>query len=215
SATPARDPFSYTAAGHEWINLAWLFEAAGALLVRLGGLPLFATACVLVYAFIPVLVFRRALRMGAGLAPALGLTVLAYLVLLSHAIARPHIVTSVFFALVLGARDAGEPARPEAPHRGAGVPEPALDSLLPRVPEPGLPGGQRARAVLRGARPDARLRPGARREEATVGGDGAPRLLPASGPPLRAAHEPLRHPGRTDHRSGDHPLVRGPSAGAP
>ncbi len=98
---PARDPFSYTAAGHEWINLAWLFEAAGALLVRLGGLPLFATACVLVYAFIPVLVFRRALRMGAGLAPALGLTVLAYLVLLSHAIARPHIVTSVFFALVL------------------------------------------------------------------------------------------------------------------
>ena len=76
---PARDPFSYTAAGHEWINLAWLFEAAGALLVRLGGLPLFATACVLVYAFIPVLVFRRALRMGAGLAPALGLTVLAYL----------------------------------------------------------------------------------------------------------------------------------------
>ncbi len=98
---PAHDLFSYTAAGHEWINLAWLFEAASALLVRTGGLPLFATACVLVYAFLPVLVFRRALRMGAGLVPALGLTVLAYLVLLSHAIARPHIVTYVFFALVL------------------------------------------------------------------------------------------------------------------
>src|SRR5439155_734210 len=48
-----------------------------------------------------VFVFRRALRIGAGLAPALGLTVLAYLVLCSHAIARPHIVTYVFFALVL------------------------------------------------------------------------------------------------------------------
>src|SRR5947207_11139910 len=39
--------------------------------------------------------------MGAGLAPAFGLTAVAYLVLSSHAIARPHIVTTVFFALVL------------------------------------------------------------------------------------------------------------------
>ena len=100
-SVPTRDLFSYTAAGHEWIDFAWLFQAAAALLVRAGGLPLFATACVLVYAFIPVLVFRRALRMGAALAPAFGLTVLAYLVLCSHAIARPHIVTYVFFALVL------------------------------------------------------------------------------------------------------------------
>src|SRR5207244_3418432 len=67
----------------------------------LGGLPPFAAVSVLVYAFIPVLVFRRALRMGAAMAPALGVAVVAYLVLLSHAIARPHIVTYVFFALVL------------------------------------------------------------------------------------------------------------------
>ena len=100
-SVPARDLFSYTAAGHPWIDQSWLFDAGSALLVRLGGLPLFATVSVLVYAFIPVLVFRRALRMRAAMAPALGLTVLAYLVLLSHAIARPHIVTSVFFALVL------------------------------------------------------------------------------------------------------------------
>src|SRR2546422_11063670 len=39
--------------------------------------------------------------MGAGLAPAFALTAVAYLVLTSHAIARPHIVTYVFFALVL------------------------------------------------------------------------------------------------------------------
>src|SRR5207253_1792635 len=78
---PAHDLFSYTAAGHEWINLAWLFEAASALLVRTGGLPLFATACVLVYAFLPVLVFRdaeerrRALVFAAVLA-AMGLATL-------------------------------------------------------------------------------------------------------------------------------------------
>jgi len=100
-SVPARDLFSYTAAGHPWIDQSWLFDATSALLVRLGGLPLFATVSALVYAFIPALVFRRALRIGAGLAPALGLTVLAYLVLCSHAIARPHIVTYVFFALVL------------------------------------------------------------------------------------------------------------------
>jgi hypothetical protein len=98
---PTRDMFSWTAAGHPWIDQSWLFDAAAALLVKLGGLPLFAIVCVLVYAFLPVLIFRRALRMGAGLAPAFALAVLAYLVLLSHAIARPHIVTYVFFALVL------------------------------------------------------------------------------------------------------------------
>ncbi len=98
---PAGDLFSFTAAGHEWINYCWLFEVASAILVRWGGLPLFATTCMLVYAFLPVLVFRRSLRIGAGIVPALGATMLAYLVLISHSLARPHIVTYLFFALAL------------------------------------------------------------------------------------------------------------------
>jgi hypothetical protein len=98
---PARDLFSWTAAGHPWISYCWLFEVAGALLVRLGGLPLFATVCTLIYAFVPVLVFRRALRLGAAMAPALGCTVLAFAVLSSHSLARPHVVTYLFFALFL------------------------------------------------------------------------------------------------------------------
>jgi hypothetical protein len=57
--------------------------------------------CVLVYALLPVLIFRRALRLGASLAPALLAAILAYLVLASHALARPHIFTYVFFALML------------------------------------------------------------------------------------------------------------------
>ncbi len=100
-SVPARDLFSFTAEGRPWIDQSWLFDAAGALLVKLGGLPLFATACMLVSAVLPVLIFRRALRMGAGMAPALALTGLAYLVLDSHATTRPHIVTYLSFALVL------------------------------------------------------------------------------------------------------------------
>ncbi len=98
---PRHEIFSFTAAGHEWIPYYWLFETAGAFLVRLGGLPLYETACMLVYAFVPALVFRRMLRMGAGMAPAFLLTIVAYLVLSSHSYARPHVLTYVLFALVL------------------------------------------------------------------------------------------------------------------
>src|SRR5215813_3520999 len=100
-SVPREDLFSFTALGRPWISYSWLFEAGGAALERLGGLPLFATACVLIYALLPVLVFRRALRLGASLAPALLATILAYLVLASHALARPHILTYVFFAIML------------------------------------------------------------------------------------------------------------------
>jgi len=98
---PHHDLFSFTAAGKPWLSFCWLFEVAAALLVRVGGLPLFATACALLYAFLPVLIFRRSLRIGAGMLPALLATLLAYLVLSSHASARPHIVTYLYFALVL------------------------------------------------------------------------------------------------------------------
>jgi hypothetical protein len=98
---PHEDIFSFTAAGRPWISYFWLFQAGAAALEKIGGLPLFAAACVVVYALLPVLVFRRALRMGASLVPALAMAILAYLVLASHALARPHIFTYVFFALAL------------------------------------------------------------------------------------------------------------------
>src|SRR5919197_6105161 len=112
-----------------------------------------------------------------------------------------------------GTRNAGEPQRPAAPRRRARLPEPALDPLLQRVPEPELPRRQRVRAGLRGARSAARPPPRAPREEASVGGDGAPRLLPARGPPLGAAYEPLRHRGRAHHRPGGDALARWVVAG--
>src|SRR5689334_9915220 len=98
---PREDVFSFTAAGRPWISYAWLFEATAAGLAKIGGLPLFAGAATVVYALIPVLVFRRCLRLGASLVPALATTTLAYLVLTSHALARPHIFTYLFFAITL------------------------------------------------------------------------------------------------------------------
>jgi hypothetical protein len=104
-AIPHQDLFSFTAIGHAWIPYSWLFEVAGALLERLGGLPLFATACMLVVAFVPVLLYRRMVRMGAAIIPALLMTLLAYLILTSHALARPHIVTYLLFAFFLERMD--------------------------------------------------------------------------------------------------------------
>lgn len=104
-AVPDRDMFSFTVAGTPEVNFYWLFETAAAALVAVGGLPLFAAACVLAYAAIPVLLYGRMLRIGAGIAPAFLATLLAYTVLLSHALTRPHLVTYVCFALLLDALD--------------------------------------------------------------------------------------------------------------
>jgi hypothetical protein len=98
---PSHDIFSYTAAGKEWITDYWLFEILSATIERLGGLPLYGAVCALIYGAIPVLLLRRMLRMGTGLVPAVVLTLMAYMVLTSHALARPHIVTYLLFALVL------------------------------------------------------------------------------------------------------------------
>ena len=99
---PRTDLFSFTARGHDWAEETHrLFEVVSELLVRLGGLLFYTAVWVLVYALLPVLLFRRMLRIGAGLLPAFLLTVVAYLVLWSHALARPHILTYVFFAVLL------------------------------------------------------------------------------------------------------------------
>ena len=80
---------------------SWLFATAGAALERLGGLPLYATACMLLFACIPVLLYRRMVRLGAAILPALLLTFAAEIVLMSHALARPHVVTYLLFAFFL------------------------------------------------------------------------------------------------------------------
>src|SRR5258706_577723 len=55
---PTHDMYSYTAVGKEWISDYWLFEVLSAALQRIGGLPLYAAVCTLIYGMIPV-VFRQ------------------------------------------------------------------------------------------------------------------------------------------------------------
>jgi hypothetical protein len=104
-AIPRQDVFSFTAEGRPWINYYWLFEWTSAWLVDVGGLPLYAVCCALVYALVPMLLYGRMLRGGANPLAALAVTPLAYVVLLSHAIARPHVVTYVFVILLLNVLD--------------------------------------------------------------------------------------------------------------
>jgi hypothetical protein len=102
---PATDPFSFTAAGREWLNYYWGFEVTSAWLERAGGLPLVSAVWMLVYGLIPFLLYRWMVRAGASpLAIFLALP-LAYLVLLSHALDRPHIVTYVFFTALVARLD--------------------------------------------------------------------------------------------------------------
>jgi hypothetical protein len=98
---PRQDPFSFTAAGRPWVDYYWLFQVVAAWLARIGGLPLYAAACVLVYAAVPALLYRRMGRAGANPLAALAVMPLAYTVLLSHAMARPHALTYVFVLVLL------------------------------------------------------------------------------------------------------------------
>jgi hypothetical protein len=102
---PHHDVFSFTAAGQPWVTYYWLFEAIGAVIERIGGLPLYGTVCMLIYACIPVLLYRRMIRMGATVLAALLATFLAYFVLASHGLARPHVVTYLLFAFFLERMD--------------------------------------------------------------------------------------------------------------
>ncbi len=98
---PIADVFSFTATGNEWVSFYWLFQVLAAGLEAIGGIPLFTAATVLVYSLIPVLLYRRMVRMGVGSLLAVMFAVLAHIVLLSHSLARPHAVTYVFFALLV------------------------------------------------------------------------------------------------------------------
>ncbi len=100
-AIPPGDLYSYTAAGNAWVDPYWLFEVVASCLTDLGGLRLFSIVCVLAYAALAPLLLRRMLRMGVGLLPAFLFTLCAYCMLLSHAFARPHLVTYLCFALIL------------------------------------------------------------------------------------------------------------------
>jgi hypothetical protein len=102
---PRTDPFSFTATGREWLNYYWSFELASAWLERVGGLPLVSAVWMLVYGLVPFILYRWMVRAGANPLAIFLVLPLAYLVLLSHALDRPHVVTYVFFTLLVARLD--------------------------------------------------------------------------------------------------------------
>jgi hypothetical protein len=103
---PRADVFSFTAEGRPWIDYYWLFEAVFAGVVRAAGLPVYAAACAVVFALVPLMLYRRTLRAGASPIAALLTTSVAYVVLSAHATARPLVVGYPFVLLVLDRIDA-------------------------------------------------------------------------------------------------------------
>jgi hypothetical protein len=101
-AVPRVDAFSFTAAGRPWIDYYWLWELVSAAVERVGGLPLVATVWMLAYACIPLVLYRNAIRSGSNPLAALLVLASAETALLSHAITRPHVVTYLFFAMLVG-----------------------------------------------------------------------------------------------------------------
>jgi hypothetical protein len=95
------DPFSFTAAGRDWLNYYWGFEIASAWLDRVGGLPLVSAVWMLVYGLIPFLLYRATVRAGVNPLAILLTLPIVHLVLLSHAFDRPHVVTYVFFTILI------------------------------------------------------------------------------------------------------------------
>lgn len=113
-AIPTHDIFSFTRPEEPWIAHEWLFDVLAALLTRLGGLPLLSAVSALVYASLPVLLYRKMVRDGSAVALAATASIAACVLFAAHAHARPHIVTYLGF-LLLGDRlarvDDGAPAR--------------------------------------------------------------------------------------------------------
>ncbi|MEM1159059.1 MAG: hypothetical protein AAF649_03310 [Verrucomicrobiota bacterium] len=92
------DPFLWRPAGDQpWVQFEWLFQACAALLENAGGVPLFSAVMSFLFACIFVYLLRILLKQGCHPILAILLTVVAYLILSWHSLARPHVITYLFF----------------------------------------------------------------------------------------------------------------------
>jgi len=99
SGIPTHDPFSWTAAGKEWVAHEWLGEAiiygVEQALGYIGNVVLFSGATAAGLA----LMYALGRRLGCGTKPLVILTMLAAFVLISFIAVRPQVLTWVLFAV--------------------------------------------------------------------------------------------------------------------
>ena len=95
------DPYTFTFAGRPWAPHGWLGEILMAATFRVAGLDGLLLASSAVVALTFALLFARLTRTGIHWLPAVALTGLGLAAAASHFHARPHLLTILFFALVV------------------------------------------------------------------------------------------------------------------
>lgn len=95
------DPFGVDQPPRPWVAFEWLFEVSVAALVRLGGLPLAYAAGFLLFALLPVLLWRLLMQQQISLPVALLYTLGAGLVFRSHLLLRPVLLTYLLMIVVV------------------------------------------------------------------------------------------------------------------
>ncbi|MBX2825782.1 MAG: hypothetical protein KTR33_13700 [Gammaproteobacteria bacterium] len=79
------------------MQFEWLFQACAGVLEKIGGVPLFSAVMSFLFACIFVYLLRILLKSGCHPILAILLTVMAYLIISWHSLARPHVITYLFF----------------------------------------------------------------------------------------------------------------------
>lgn len=99
-AIPRVDSLSFTLPGGTWVPKEWAAQVVMAAADRWAGLAGVAVLASILFAVSVWFVYRIGRSGGAGVAPALCMTVIGMLLLLVHLLPRPHLVTTVLLALV-------------------------------------------------------------------------------------------------------------------
>ena len=99
---PRSEPFSFTALGHRWIDIHWLFQVVLSFLYEVGGVHLLDVARSAIIVGVFVFLFRRG-RRDAGVATVVAILLMTTIACQERFLARPEIVSWVFMLAVLAA----------------------------------------------------------------------------------------------------------------
>ncbi|PAW76619.1 MAG: hypothetical protein B9S32_14670 [Verrucomicrobia bacterium Tous-C9LFEB] len=95
------DPFGVDQPPRPWVAFEWLFEVSVAALVRIGGLPFAYAVGFLLFALLPILLWRLLMQQQISLPVALLYTLGAGLVFRSHLLLRPVLLTYLLMIVVV------------------------------------------------------------------------------------------------------------------
>ncbi len=101
---PRADPFSYTAPGHPWIDIHWLYQIGVSILYKAGGIAALTVAKTLLVLMVFAVLYIRGRRVSDD-ASTVGVLVLAVMACQERLLTRPEVVSWLLLALFLAALD--------------------------------------------------------------------------------------------------------------